>query len=150
MPGPDSAPHSSAPSTHSVPAAPLPSHAAPPSGSRSGTRSGSHSGPCASTPPVDTVSDVVRWAAFSCVLVPVILLWYGSSLAGAAGTALGLAAVTGACLLLLRQSERGPHSWPRSGSRPRSAGAGRVHARGSGRRSSADGTGGPARDAGPR
>ncbi|MER5468758.1 hypothetical protein ABZX90_06700 [Streptomyces sp. NPDC002935] len=55
----------------------------------------------------DTVSDVVRWAAFSCVLVPVVLLWYGTSLAGAAGTALGLAAVTGACLVLLRRSERG-------------------------------------------
>jgi hypothetical protein len=107
VPGPNRAPHSSAPSTHSVPAAPLPSHAAPPSGSRSGTRSGSRSGPCASTPPADTVSDVVRWAAFSCVLVPVVLLWYGTSLAGAAGTALGLAAVTGACLVLLRQSERG-------------------------------------------
>jgi uncharacterized membrane protein YgcG len=74
--------------------------AAPPSGSRPGT-----------LPPVppttDTVSEVVRWAAFSCVLVPVVLLWYGTSLAGAAGTALGLAAVTGACLVLLRQSERG-------------------------------------------
>ncbi|MET8135741.1 hypothetical protein [Streptomyces sp. NPDC005251] len=55
----------------------------------------------------DSVSDVVRWAAFSCVLVPVVLLWYGTSLAGAAGTALGLAAVTGVCLILLRQSERG-------------------------------------------
>ncbi|WRZ41601.1 hypothetical protein OG915_28315 [Streptomyces sp. NBC_00151] len=53
------------------------------------------------------VSDVVRWAAFSCVLVPAVLLWYGSSLAGAAGTALGLAAVTGVCVILLRQSERG-------------------------------------------
>ncbi|MGW3667496.1 hypothetical protein [Streptomyces sp. NPDC005141] len=53
------------------------------------------------------MSDVVRWAAFSCVLVPVVLLWYGTSLAGAAGTALGLAAVTGACLVLLRRSERG-------------------------------------------
>ncbi|MCT9005166.1 hypothetical protein ACWGKW_03695 [Streptomyces sp. NPDC054766] len=53
------------------------------------------------------MSDVVRWAAFSCVLVPVVLLWYGTSLAGASGTALGLAAVTGACLVLLRQSERG-------------------------------------------
>lgn len=50
---------------------------------------------------------VVRWAAFSCVLVPVILLWYGTSLAGATGTALGLAAVTAVCRLLLRQSERG-------------------------------------------
>ncbi|MFD6551315.1 hypothetical protein [Streptomyces sp. NPDC058398] len=53
------------------------------------------------------MSDVVRWAAFSCVLVPAVLLWYGGSLAGAAGTALGLAAVTGACVILLRQSERG-------------------------------------------
>ncbi|MER6708471.1 hypothetical protein [Streptomyces fumanus] len=49
---------------------------------------------------------MVRWAAFSCLLVPVVLLWCGSSLAGAAGTALGLAAVTAACRLLLRRSER--------------------------------------------
>ncbi|ANS65439.1 hypothetical protein SLINC_3215 [Streptomyces lincolnensis] len=50
---------------------------------------------------------MVRWAVFSCVLVPVVLLWYGTSLAGAAGTALGLAAVTAVCRILLRQSERG-------------------------------------------
>nr|WP_200306190.1 hypothetical protein [Streptomyces adelaidensis] len=50
---------------------------------------------------------MVRWAAFSCVLVPVVLVWYGTSLAGAAGAALGLAAVTGVCRILLRQSERG-------------------------------------------
>ncbi|MHB9861535.1 hypothetical protein [Streptomyces sp. YIM S03343] len=49
---------------------------------------------------------MVRWAAFSCVLVPVALLWYGTSLAGATGTALGLAAVTAVCRLLLRRSER--------------------------------------------
>lgn len=49
----------------------------------------------------------MRWAAFSCVLVPVVLVGYGTSLAGAAGAALGLAAVTGVCRLLLRQSERG-------------------------------------------
>nr|WP_229859378.1 hypothetical protein [Streptomyces poonensis] len=49
----------------------------------------------------------MRWAVFSCVLVPVTLVWYGTSLAGAAGAALGLAAVTGVCRLLLRQSERG-------------------------------------------
>ncbi|NGO13483.1 hypothetical protein G5C60_39275 [Streptomyces sp. HC44] len=54
----------------------------------------------------DAVGDVVRWAAFSCVLVPVVLVGYGTSLAGAAGTALGLAAVTGACRALLRRSER--------------------------------------------
>ncbi|MBD0844577.1 MULTISPECIES: hypothetical protein [unclassified Streptomyces] len=57
--------------------------------------------------PQDTTTDVVRWAAFSCVLVPVVLLWYGTSLAGATGTALGLAAVTAVCRFLLRQSERG-------------------------------------------
>ncbi|MEV5608501.1 hypothetical protein [Streptomyces sp. NPDC052225] len=52
-------------------------------------------------------SDVVRWAAFSCVLVPLVLVGYGSSAAGAAGSALGLAAVTAVCRVLLRQSERG-------------------------------------------
>ncbi|MEU2283221.1 hypothetical protein ABZ614_15040 [Streptomyces sp. NPDC013178] len=51
-------------------------------------------------------TDLIRWAAFSCVLVPVVLLWYGTSLAGTAGTALGLAAVTAVCRLLLRRSER--------------------------------------------
>ncbi|MEU0386407.1 hypothetical protein [Streptomyces chartreusis] len=61
----------------------------------------------AAPPPRDTATDVVRWAAFSCLLVPVVLLGYGASLASAAGTALGLAAVTGACRVLLRQSERG-------------------------------------------
>ncbi|MDT0571478.1 hypothetical protein RM704_29140 [Streptomyces sp. DSM 3412] len=66
--------------------------------------------PPATTPPptpADTATDVVRWAAFSCVLVPVVLVWYGTSLAGATGAALGLAAVTGVCRVLLRQSERG-------------------------------------------
>ncbi|MEU8932953.1 hypothetical protein AB0D30_24115 [Streptomyces sp. NPDC048409] len=54
----------------------------------------------------DAASDVVRWAAFSCVLVPVVLLWYGTSPAGAAGTTVGLTAVTVACRYLLRRSER--------------------------------------------
>jgi hypothetical protein len=58
-------------------------------------------------PPSSEATHVVRWAAFSCFLVPVVLLWYGTSLAGAAGTALGLAAVTAVCRILLRQSERG-------------------------------------------
>ncbi|MET7489650.1 hypothetical protein [Streptomyces sp. NPDC005538] len=64
------------------------------------TTSEAHSSP-------DTATDVVRWAVFSCVLVPVVLLWYGTSLAGATGTALGLAAVTAACRVLLRRSEQG-------------------------------------------
>ncbi|MFE5138138.1 hypothetical protein ACFRDV_10725 [Streptomyces fagopyri] len=66
--------------------------------------SGARPGP---PPAPDAASEVARWAAFSCVLVPVVLVWFGTSLAGAAGTALGLAAVTAACLVLLRQSERG-------------------------------------------
>jgi len=73
--------------------------------------------PRPTTPPQDAANDVVRWAAFSCVLVPVVLLWYGTSLAGAAGTALGLAAVTAVCRLLLRQSER-VAARPRDGEQP--------------------------------
>ncbi|MGC5037686.1 MULTISPECIES: hypothetical protein [unclassified Streptomyces] len=72
----------------------------------SGPRPASEAGR-ATPPPRDTATEVVRWAVFSCLLVPVVLLAYGTSLAGAAGTALGLAAVTGACRVLLRQSERG-------------------------------------------
>ncbi|MET7680064.1 hypothetical protein [Streptomyces sp. NPDC005423] len=63
--------------------------------------------PAEAPPAADSVTDVVRWAAFSCVLVPVVLLWYGTSLAGATGTALGLAAVTAVCRVLLRRSEHG-------------------------------------------
>ncbi|MEU8619319.1 hypothetical protein [Streptomyces sp. NPDC048623] len=55
----------------------------------------------------DSGGDVVRWAVFCSVLVPVVLLVYGTSLGGAAGTALGLAVVTAACRVLLRRSERG-------------------------------------------
>nr|WP_306320554.1 MULTISPECIES: hypothetical protein [unclassified Streptomyces] len=67
-----------------------------------------HQAPPAAEPATaDGVGDVVRWAAFSCVLVPLVLVGYGSSAAGAAGAALGLAAVTAACRVLLRQSERG-------------------------------------------
>ncbi|WP_153486506.1 hypothetical protein [Streptomyces katsurahamanus] len=54
----------------------------------------------------DSASDVVRWAAFSCLLVPVVLVLYGASVGGAAAAALGLAAVTTACRVLLRHSER--------------------------------------------
>ena len=49
---------------------------------------------------------MIRWAAFSCLLVPVVLTVYGTSFGGTACAALGLAAVTAACRLLLRQSER--------------------------------------------
>ncbi|WTL22895.1 hypothetical protein OG329_28190 [Streptomyces sp. NBC_01506] len=52
------------------------------------------------------MSDVVRWAAFSCLLVPVVLVVFGTSVGGAAVPALGLLAVTAVCRLLLRRSER--------------------------------------------
>ncbi|MFF7437089.1 hypothetical protein [Streptomyces sp. NPDC008122] len=58
----------------------------------------------------EQTGDVVRWAVFCCALVPVVLVLYGTSLGGAAGTALGLVAVTAACRLLLRRSERGLRS----------------------------------------
>lgn len=55
----------------------------------------------------EQAGDVVRWAVFCCVLVPVVLIVYGTSLGGAGGAALGLVSVTAACRLLLRRSERG-------------------------------------------
>jgi len=96
-------------------------------------------------PSEDSTTDVVRWAAFSCVLVPVVLVWYGTSLAGATGTALGLGAVTAVCRILLRQSERGAarpsaeERAPRHGRRHRTGTGGRrggrpVRARGRGAR----------------
>ncbi|MFG2878381.1 hypothetical protein ACGFYU_25825 [Streptomyces sp. NPDC048337] len=54
----------------------------------------------------DPAGDVVRWAAFSCLLVPVVLVVYGTSFGGAAVATLGLFAVTAACRVLLRYSER--------------------------------------------
>ncbi|MFD7556751.1 hypothetical protein ACFV9E_19725 [Streptomyces sp. NPDC059835] len=54
----------------------------------------------------DPAGDVVRWAAFSCLLVPVVLVVYGTSFGGAAVATLGLLAVTTACRVLLRHSER--------------------------------------------
>ncbi|MFJ8074783.1 hypothetical protein ACIQ7Q_12850 [Streptomyces sp. NPDC096176] len=59
-----------------------------------------------STRASDPAGDIVRWAAFSCLLVPVVLVAYGTSVGGAAVAALGLAAVTAACRVLLRHSER--------------------------------------------
>ncbi|MFJ9343991.1 hypothetical protein ACIRP0_32650 [Streptomyces sp. NPDC101733] len=56
--------------------------------------------------PDDPAGDVVRWAAFSCLLVPVVLVVYGTSYGGAAVATLGLAAVTAACRVLLRYSEK--------------------------------------------
>ncbi|MEU3775409.1 hypothetical protein AB0F11_19740 [Streptomyces sp. NPDC032472] len=54
----------------------------------------------------DPAGDVVRWAAFSCLLVPVVLVVYGTSFGGAAVATLGLVAVTAVCREMLRRSER--------------------------------------------
>ncbi|MFI1038321.1 hypothetical protein [Streptomyces hygroscopicus] len=54
----------------------------------------------------DAVSEVIRWAAFSCAVVPVALLMCGLPPDVAAGAAAGLAAVTAASRALLRHSER--------------------------------------------
>ncbi|WP_079124070.1 hypothetical protein [Streptomyces sp. NBRC 110611] len=85
----------------------------------------------------DPVSDVVRWAAFSCALVPVVLIVSGTSWAGAAGTAVGLAAVTCACRVLLRRSEQTGARYRARGRRRRRDRRGHsgLRARGGGRRS---------------
>ncbi|MEV8535287.1 hypothetical protein [Streptomyces sp. NPDC051211] len=54
----------------------------------------------------DPAGEVVRWAAFSCLLVPVVLVVYGTSFGGAAVATLGLAAVTAACRVMLRHAEK--------------------------------------------
>ncbi|MFI5616830.1 hypothetical protein [Streptomyces sp. NPDC051567] len=60
----------------------------------------------ATGPHDDPAGDVVRWAAFSCLLVPVVLVVYGTSFGGAAVATLGLLAVTAACRAMLRHAER--------------------------------------------
>ncbi|MFD3779850.1 hypothetical protein [Streptomyces sp. NPDC058612] len=57
-------------------------------------------------PHYDPAGDVVRWAAFSCLLVPVVLVVYGTSYGGAAVATLGLLVVTAACRAMLRCSEK--------------------------------------------
>ncbi|MEV6245508.1 hypothetical protein AB0M38_04800 [Streptomyces sp. NPDC051742] len=66
----------------------------------------------------EQAGDVVRWAVFCCALVPVVLVVYGTSLGGAAGTALGLVSVTAACRVLLRRSEQGLRGESAGGGRP--------------------------------
>ncbi|MBT2506765.1 hypothetical protein J7I98_12860 [Streptomyces sp. ISL-98] len=62
--------------------------------------------PSTPTDSTDAAGDVIRWAAFCCALVPVVLVMYGTSFGGAAAAAVGLATVTMACRVLLRRSER--------------------------------------------
>ncbi|MET9481970.1 hypothetical protein [Streptomyces sp. NPDC006638] len=60
----------------------------------------------AARPPADPADELLRWAVFSCLPVPVVLSVYGTSLGGTVAAAFGLAAVTAVCRLLLRRSER--------------------------------------------
>ncbi|GAA2338962.1 MULTISPECIES: hypothetical protein [Streptomyces] len=60
----------------------------------------------ARTPVGEAADEVTRWGAFSSALVPVVLLVCGSPFGAAAGSALGLAAVTAVSRTLLRRSER--------------------------------------------
>ncbi|MEU3604277.1 hypothetical protein AB0E83_02225 [Streptomyces sp. NPDC035033] len=119
MPAPStSAPTASAPSVPAVrsrrrarvpgPAAP----AAPGAGGSAGPAAESGAEPGAGPGRAggglaDPAGDVVRWAVFCCVLVPLVLVAFGTSLGGAGGAALGLVSVTAACRLLLRRAERG-------------------------------------------
>ncbi|WP_086694269.1 hypothetical protein [Streptomyces recifensis] len=59
-----------------------------------------------SAPGPDTAREVIGWAVFACVLVPVVLLWCGTAPVTAVGAGLGLAGVTLACRTLLRRSLR--------------------------------------------
>ncbi|MCO4694160.1 hypothetical protein LRR80_00191 [Streptomyces sp. RO-S4] len=112
MPGP-------APTTDRIPG-PAPGRSPDPAPDRYPDRTaGPPPGPHPTAPPRDPVGDLLRWAVFSCLLVPVVLLWCGSSLAGAAGVACGLAAVTAACRLLLRRSQRAGARTPSAPSRTR-------------------------------
>ncbi|MEV4441415.1 hypothetical protein AB0K09_20795 [Streptomyces sp. NPDC049577] len=74
------------------------------------------------------MSDVVRWAAFSCVVVPVVLLMCGQSFGGAAGTATGLVALTCVCRVLLRQSARAAARVPAEQAMPHRGRHGRTGA----------------------
>ncbi|ANW20071.1 DHH family phosphoesterase [Streptomyces clavuligerus] len=66
--------------------------------------------------PGDPVGELVRWAAFGCLLVPVALVGYGYPAGDAMTAALGLAALTTACRAALRYAERragrGAHAAP--------------------------------------
>ncbi|WP_327236528.1 hypothetical protein OG349_23840 [Streptomyces sp. NBC_01317] len=62
--------------------------------------------PASARPPAEAADDLLRWAVFSCLLVPVVLTVYGTSFGGTASAAFGLAAVAAVCRLLLRRSER--------------------------------------------
>ncbi|MFD3547615.1 hypothetical protein ACFWUW_18770 [Streptomyces sp. NPDC058655] len=82
----------------------------------------------------DPAGDVVRWAAFSCLLVPVVLVVYGTSFGGAAVATLGLLAVTAACRAMLRYSEKAERAArpARAQARPPSAHRGRHSRSGAG------------------
>ncbi|TXL89113.1 hypothetical protein [Streptomyces sp. IB2014 016-6] len=94
------------PHHHDSPSGPDSPSAAPAASAATVTAPVAPAVPASPTVPADSAGDVVRWAAFSCLLVPVVLVVFGTSVGGAAVPALGLVAVTAVCRLLLRRSER--------------------------------------------
>ncbi|MBL1098011.1 hypothetical protein JK363_15285 [Streptomyces sp. 205] len=54
----------------------------------------------------EAVTEVIRWASFSCAVVPLVLLMCGLPFGAALAAAAGLAVVTAASRALLRHSER--------------------------------------------
>ncbi|MCB5180783.1 hypothetical protein LG632_15495 [Streptomyces sp. SMC 277] len=95
-------------------------------------------------PQDDPAGDVVRWAAFSCLLVPVVLVVYGTSFGGAAVATLGLVAVTAACRVMLRHSEKAERAAARvaGAEQPASGHRGRHSRTGSGAHRGCHGSGG--------
>ncbi|MFD9421491.1 MULTISPECIES: hypothetical protein [unclassified Streptomyces] len=69
------------------------------------TPSGPSSEPSPETAP-DGAGIAARWVVFGGLLVPAVLVVYGSSVGNATVSALGLASVTAVCRLLLCRSER--------------------------------------------
>ena len=110
----DGSSHAPSPYDHDRPHGPHDSHShlepQGPHGHRCSPRDPA-SGPASAPAPAPAAgagssADLVRWAAFSCLLVPVVLIGYGSPVGGAALATGGLAVVTVVCRLLLRRSER--------------------------------------------
>lgn len=76
-------------------------------------------------PPPRPARDLLMWAAFGCVLVPVVLLWSGAGWALALGVCGLLVLLVGACALVLRvagmtlsPAEPEPNGGPRDDDRP--------------------------------
>ncbi|QHY95638.1 hypothetical protein SSPS47_10955 [Streptomyces sp. S4.7] len=76
------------PHHHDSPSGPDSPSAAPAASAATVTAPVAPAVPASPTATADSAGDVVRWAAFSCLLVPVVLVVFGTSVGGAAVPAL--------------------------------------------------------------